>query len=341
MMHQHRWVSCVLAASLVAACGSQAGPASPASPTSPVPSSGAAVGCARTSVGLTPISDLGIGTYKGQSGGLYPDGSNVRPSFHEAEGLARARSIVPVDRDGRPDPNGRYALVSIGMSNTTQEFSVFKTLADADATRDRHLAVVDGAQGGQTAQLWSSSGCPCWTTLSDRLTSAGLSPAQVSVAWIKQADANPTSGWPAHARALEDELAAILSLLAVRFPNLRLVYLSSRIYGGYALSALNPEPYAYEGGFAVKWLIEDQLRGAGGLAYVPDGSTGGVPWIAWGPYLWADGMSPRGDGLTWACGDLTSSDGTHPSAAGQRKVADMLLNFFRTDTTARAWYLAR
>jgi hypothetical protein len=246
-----------------------------------------------------------------------------------------------MDRDGRSDPRGRYVLASLGMSNTTQEFSVFKTMADADALRDPHLMVVDGAQGGQTALLWSSAGCPCWTTLGDRLTSAGVTAAQVSVVWIKEADANPTSGWPAHARTLQDELAAILSLLSVRFPNLRLVYLSSRIYAGYALSSLNPEPYAYEGAFAVRWLIEDQLRGAGGLSYGADGSAAGVPWIAWGPYMWADGMSPRSDGLTWACSDLNSSDGTHPSTAGQRKVADMLLAFFRNDTTARAWYLAR
>jgi len=299
------------------------------------------VGCARTSVGFTPISDLGTRTYKGQAGGLYPNGSNTRPASHESAGLARARAIVPLDQDGQPDPNGQYVLVSIGMSNTTQEFSVFKTLADADPTRDRHLTIVDGAQGGQTAQAWSSAGCSCWTTLGDRLTSAGVTAAQVSVAWIKEADASPTSGWPTHASALEDELAAILSVAAVRFPNLRLVYLSSRIYGGYAVGSLNPEPYAYEGGFAVKWLIEDQLRGAGGLAYATDNSAGGVAWIAWGPYLWADGLIPRSDGLTWGCSDLSSTDGTHPSATGQRKVADMLLAFFRTDSTARAWYLNR
>jgi hypothetical protein len=64
-----------------------------------------------------------------------------------------------------------------------------------------------------------------------------------------------------------------------RFPNLRLVYVSSRIYAGYASSDLNPELYSYQGAFAVKWLIEKQM--------------GGAPWIAWGPYLWADGAIPR------------------------------------------------
>jgi hypothetical protein len=292
-------------------------------------------------VGLTPLTDLGAHSYNGEPGGLYPGGSNVRPASHETAGLARARSIVPLDRDGRPDPNGRYVLVSIGMSNTTQEFSAFRTLAGSDPGKDPHLAIVDGAQGGQTAQLWASPGCQCWSVLGDRLAAAGVTARQVSVAWIKQADANPTSGWPAYARTLKDELAAILSMLAVRFPNLRLVYLSSRIYGGYALSNLNPEPYAYESAFAVKWLVADQLQGVGGLAYDTGDSTGGVPWIAWGPYLWADGLTPRSDGLTWGCSDLTTTDGTHPSSTGQRKVAELLLSFFHTDSTARAWYLSR
>jgi len=38
---------------------------------------------------------------------------------------------------------------------------------------------------------------------------------------------------------------------------------------------------------------------------------------------------------------LAEVDGTHPGTSGQRKVADMLLTFFQTDSTARAWYLAR
>jgi len=66
-----------------------------------------------------------------------------------------------------------------------------------------------------------------------------------------------------------------------------------------------------------------------------------IPWLAWGPDLRADGTTPRSDGLTWACPDFSSSDGTHPSASGQQKVAQMLLTFFQTDSTARAWYLWR
>ena len=33
-----------------------------------------------------------------------------------------------------------------------------------------------------------------------------------------------------------------------------------------------------------------------------------------------------------------SGDGTHPSASGRQKVADMLLSFFKTDANAKTWF---
>jgi hypothetical protein len=328
----------LLVAALVAACSAGKTPTAP-SPTptpTPTPPPPDAKGCDRTSVGLTPLNDL-TGTYQGEPGGLYPGRSNVRPAGHEAAGRAIAQSIQPLDTEGRPDATGRYALVSVGMSNTTMEFSAFLQLARQDSSRNPQLAIVDGAQGGQTAKLWSNPGCQCWGVLDQRLSDAHVSARQVVAAWLKEADAGPTNGWPRYAQDLRDEQITMLQILKARFPNLQLVYLSSRIYAGYALSNLNPEPYAYESGLAVRWIIEEQLRGNPALAF--DGAAG-APWLSWGPYLWADGLRPRSDGLTWACSELSASDGTHPSSSGQAKVANLLLTFFQTDSTARWWYLA-
>lgn len=326
-----RRIHCVLAAlvaTLPVACGDEATPASP----TPDPG-GAAQGCSRTSVGFTPLTDLGASTYQGQSGGLYGGGSNAMPSSHLAAGLALAQSVQPLDASGQPDPNGRFAFISIGMSNTTQEFSRFVPLANADPQKHPRLAVVDGAQGGMTAADWLNPGCSCWAVLSSRLTQAGIAPAQVATAWVKLADRQPSTGWPAYAQTLTAETVGVLRLLKSRFPNLTLAYLSSRIYAGYATTSLNPEPYAYESGWSVRWAIAEQTAGA--LPF--NGPNAEAPWIAWGPYLWADGVRPRSDGLTWTCDEL-QADGTHPSVTGQQKVAAMVLNFVQTDPTAREWY---
>jgi lysophospholipase L1-like esterase len=315
----------------IAACSDA--PAAP-TPDGGTPPAGDQRGCSRTSVNLTPLMDLTGGSYQGEPGGLYPNGSNSIPASHLASGLELARGIEPLDANGQPSASGRYAFVSIGMSNTTQEFSAFVPLANADASRDPNLVIVDGAQGGQTAADWANPGCQCWTTLDNRLRQANVSAAQVAVVWVKLANRQPSEGWPAHARRLEDDTVVVLQRLKSRFANLRIAYLSSRIYAGYATTTLNPEPYAYQSGFSVRWTIQDQLNG--GLTFA--GTNPQAPWIAWGPYLWADGLRARSDGLTWACSEL-AADGTHPSATGRQKVAQMLVDFVRTDPTAREWYL--
>src|SRR3954464_9372408 len=72
---------------------------------------------------FVPIDDLGTGLYLGQfQGGLYPGGSNTMPAAHNAEGLARGAAVQPLNTAGQPTPTGKYVMLSIGMSNTTQEY---------------------------------------------------------------------------------------------------------------------------------------------------------------------------------------------------------------------------
>jgi len=291
--------------------------------------------------GFRPLTELGTEKYKGFPGALYPDGANQRPAEHEAAGVALAKQIQPLDAGGSPDPAGRIVLLSIGMSNATQEFSTFKRLADPDPDRNPLLVIVDGAQGGQTAARImdpETTGRQFWNVVDQRLKAAGVAPAQVQAAWIKEADANPRDPFPGHARTLQRELVAIVQHMRQRYPNLKVVYLSSRIYGGYARTPLNPEPFAYETGFAVKWLIEDQIRGDPALNFDPARGPAKAPWLSWGPYLWANGTVKRADGLFYEEDDL-GGDGTHPSPRGCQKVARLLLEFFKSDTTARPWFL--
>lgn len=275
---------------------------------------------ARESTGMTPLCDLGTGKYKGEEGGLYPGGGNVPPAAHRKAGLAAAHAVAPVD--------GSIVLLSIGMSNTTQEFSMFQKLAAAEPGINPRLRIVDGAQGGQTAAITARPEANFWKVVDRRMAAAGATASQVQVVWLKQANAQPSQPFPAEAKKLKADLVATLENLRKRYPNLKLVYFSSRIYGGYAATPLNPEPHAYETAFAVKWLIADQIAGEAPRS----------PWLGWGPYLWADGMKGRKDGMIWTRDDL-GPDGTHPSMAGREKVARQLLEFFKTDATAKVWFL--
>jgi hypothetical protein len=319
-----------------------------------------AANCEGTSTGLSPIDELGADLYLGQfQGGLYPGGLNSMPASHFAAGRARADAVRPLDAQGQPAENSKIVLLSIGMSNTTQEFcSAAGTLpcdpwtfmgqaAVHPAVDQTALVIVNGARGGQTASTWDDPADANYDRIRDLLLAQGLSEAQVQAVWVKVANPQPTASLPdpaADAYALLESMGAIARTLRVRYPNVRTLFLSSRIYAGYASTALNPEPYAYESGFAVKWLIEAQIRQmesgiidplAGDLNY-----NTAAPWVSWGPYLWGDGLTARLNGLIWECDDL-QSDGTHPAQSGEEKVGTMLLDFFLNSSFTSTWFRTR
>ncbi len=298
------------------------------------------VGCSQTSVGFVPLTDLGTALHMGASGGLYPDGQNTPPADHLAAGLAQAQASQPLAADGSPSDDGKIGFISVGMSNAALEFNAFLRLANDDPAKNDSVVIVNGAQGGWTSnKLAEDPNAEYWQVLDQRLTDNGLTPDQVQVVWLKEARGGvKNEPFPQEPQILQAQLQTIVQTIQARYPNVKIVYLASRIYGGYATGPLNPEPIAYHSGFAVKWLIEAQINDEPQLNYDPAQGEVTAPWLAWGPYFWADGLTPRSDGLTWAC-DEFADDGTHPGDPARDKVANMLLDFFKTDETARVWFL--
>jgi hypothetical protein len=251
-------------------------------------------------------------------------------------------------------------LLSLGFSNTSQEFCghdaatggctpwSFAGRAAADAlVNHAAVALVDGAVHGRPADAWTAADLPAYDRIRDEaLADAGLTEAQVQAAWVKVNNRAPAASLPdpeAEAFRLVGQYGALLRAARVRYPNLRQVFFSSRLYAGYARLGLHPEPWAYESGFGVKWALEAQIQQmktgqvdarAGDLAY-----DGAAPWAAWGPYLWAAGATPRADGLCWRETDF-GEDGTHPARGAESRVGALLLDFFKTSAYTREWFLA-
>jgi hypothetical protein len=306
--------------------------------------------CNAVSSGFIPISDLGTGTFTNawnQSwvGGLYPNGSNILPQNHKSQGLQMVSQVIPRSANGSPDPvNGKIGWLSIGMSNTTQETQKFIPTASAFPNINPFLVLVDGAQGGQTASIISSPWHPnyatFWNTVANRLSSAGISSHQVQVIWFKEADqASKYNSVQAYYDSLMIMIPRSLNELKSRFPNAVLCYMASRISARYATTALNPEPYSYYTGWAVKHVIEQQINNDPKLQF--NGTSPNSPWLSWGIYMWSDGNTPQSSNtkIFWSCPGDFQSDGTHPSSSGAQKVADLLLDFFSTDSTATPWFL--
>lgn len=293
-----------------------------------------------------PLNDLGDAAYvrmDGQAtdytGGLYPNGLNLRPAEHEAAGANLSSQIRPLDVNGAPDDGaGKIGILSIGMSNAQQEFQAFMDLAAADEAINPRLVFVNGALGGQTAEKWVDPEARPWVEVEARLARFEISPLQIQVAWIKQT-LTRGGAFPDQALALQADIETIVQNLKSLFPNLKIAFLSSRTRSYTYERGLSPEPNAFETGFAVKWLIEKQINGHPGLNYDPARGEVKAPYLTWGPYLWIDGENPRSDGQVWLAEDMTQ-DCTHPSTHGQKKVADMLMTFFKTDLLTTAWFLA-
>ncbi|MBI3620285.1 hypothetical protein HY214_04045 [Candidatus Roizmanbacteria bacterium] len=314
----------------------------------------------------TPLMDLGNQTYLGFGGGLYPNGSNAVPAAGDSAGKMRSSAILPLDGNGVATSGGQIVMLSIGMSNTSYEFcgnstgctttaqaaNSFMGQAEANPSVNHvNLKILNGALALQDASKWTSPTLPAYNYVRDSvLTPAGVTEKQVQVVWLRDADAFQTvslsGGSGADAYTLENEMGQVVRAAKVRYPNLQMVFLSNMTYGGYSTGSLNPEPYAYENGFGIKWLIQaqlDQMANGGTVVDARAGdlnyNTGVAPWVAWGPDLWADGITPRSDGFTWLAEDVRS-DGIHPSASGIGKVAGLLMNYFTKSPYTSAWFMA-
>ena len=340
--------------------------------TTPSPTATPSCSCSPTPVPTpqpnTPLNDLGQGTYtrdgESEQGGLYPDGSNQRPMDHDIAGQAIAAAIRPRGPDGSPTPaarGGKIGLLALGMSHAAKEFSGgFASVDDAfmkrangevpldhpDKAKSDSVVLASGALGGCTAPDWADPSNSCWEYATTQVIDAGLSPSQVQVVWMEHAQKGPSGEFRESAHLLQGFLTDISQNIIQKFPNCQIAFLSSRTHAYTTTLRQNPEPYAYEAGFANKWTIEAQIDGDPDLCFKnpndPDSCPDGVkaPYLCWGSYHWADGPNPRSDFKTWDCSDVVR-DWSHPNACGVHKVADQLLAFFETNPIATPWYLRK
>src|SRR5262249_22258998 len=203
--------------------------------------------------------------YKAEGGGLKAGGKKAPPETHQRAAGEALKKITPLDAQGKPSPDGKIVFISLGMSNTYGEFAMFKEIADRDPQKSPDVLLVNCAVGGAGVSSWAKPGSGTWKTVADRLKEAGVTPDQVQVAWVRRAAPGPSPDTVPleYAGKVKEDIAASLAITRSTFPNLRVAYLSSRIYGGYNIAGIrrvNPEPFAYETAFSVRWVIQDQIE---------------------------------------------------------------------------------
>jgi hypothetical protein len=266
--------------------------------------------------------------------GLYPDGGNDIPKAHQQAGVRAAAAIRPLDAAGKPDEqNGKIIGLVLGHSNCQMYFTALQEHLRQHAARlNPRFEMLNAAVGGQQLPEIHQLKGPVWNRAATLLSRPGYSPQQVQVLFLHttyhgagNAQKRPPGPFPQTMQRMQKDLAEVLEHCLKTYPNLRLAYLTCdgfRHFTGY-------EPHVWQEAFALKWLIESQVRGEEGTAFEDrPGQPRRLPWLQWGPYIWDN---------TWDMSYFT--DGVHPAPKAREIFVRKYMEYLSADPVARGWLL--
>ncbi|MGB4929409.1 MAG: hypothetical protein WBP43_05525, partial [Chitinophagales bacterium] len=195
--------------------------------------------CENTSTGNIPISEIGPGFFMGYQGGLYPEGSNTMPMVHAQAGKNIGNSIKPLNEAGEVDfENGKVVFVAFGASTAGNTFNTFKsTVNNTPDLYNPCLKFVNLCLGGKGLEsMVPPHNNLLWAYITDTLmVDAEISKEQVQIGWIKTASKDDSiPEFPMQADSLYDKYIPTIQRMKENFPNLKILYMSSHAYGGYA-----------------------------------------------------------------------------------------------------------
>lgn len=259
--------------------------------------------------------------------GLY-DGTNDPP--HVQAGMEAARRIQKLDAAGLPSTTGKRGVWFSGMSNWNQILDMYFSFYKLLYPRSRWLSQLNCAYGGwDIYRMVVGEPEEYWRKVNVRLTRANVHPNQVQVALIKNSLANRNI-INNHREEFKTYLLLWIDRIKRTFPNLQQLFIHAANYSGYAgEGAPRTEPNAFIEGVVIREVVLEHLQDT-------------KPWIAWGPYFWANGMIPRDyDSLFWTCFHFLEKDGVHPSDETKSIIARMLMDFLSNKEFTKEWWLPR
>lgn len=263
--------------------------------------------------------------------GLYPGATNEIPEEHRKAGDRIAAALRPLDANGNPDEKeGRILALVMGHSNCHMYFEALgRYLHERAAELHPRFELLNAAVGGQQLPQIVQLQGPVWDRARELTTRQGYSPQQVQVLFLhttyhgaRNHDRTPPGPFPETMRRMQRDLATVLQHCLHRYPNLRIAYLTCdgfRHFTGF-------EPHVWQEAFAVKWLVESQIKQEAGTEF--KGEKRRLPWLEWGPYIWDN---------TWDESYFT--DGVHPAPKALSIFVDKYWQHLCRDSVAKLWLL--
>lgn len=283
--------------------------------------------CEAPNTGLTPFLDLQTGSYLGYQAGLYPGGTNILTGPHLKSGKTIAKGIKPLDGDGNVNyGDGVVLFAGFGPSvpghiygKVVEHIRTPSINYDLNPCLDAINLCVGGKDIGYATD--DSTTEDYWELLVQKVYDVGYTPEQVQIGWMYFNTKGLTVPPVFPDKSLETMELDILFINRAKefFPNLKIVYWSSRHFGGYADTDIVEyyslaEPTSYQNSWTVKWLIEAQINNTEPrLQY--KGANPKSPYILWGPNFWCDGDIKRFyDNKKYTCElSFDADDGYHLS----------------------------
>ncbi|MBP7400302.1 MAG: hypothetical protein KA954_11990 [Chitinophagales bacterium] len=249
-------------------------------------------------------------------GGLYRGGSNDPPAFYQTQ----------LDDANISLDNGEVVFLGLGASSPERELNTLMNIVYPEITdRNTDLVFVNGNKGGTTIEKMLDNWNQYFSgTIEPALKSKGVTASEVDIIWLKSASVDPIT--QTADQYVADKMPywiQVIGLINTKFPNCKIIYLSSKHWGTLEKHA---EPEAYYTSLIMKEIIDERINGeiSGAL-------------IAWAhPFHTGGSGIANSYGHIWYNSDL-ENDGVHPTAAAQIKVANYMDSWYR-NTSAKYWW---
>lgn len=281
------------------------------------------------------LNDLETFTqYRGNLGGLYLNNSNEPSKDQQILIQNQLKKVKPLDKTGKSKENGKIGFVYIGDPYTQGEFKEIADYVRLNSEINKNLVLIDGALQTQNTEKWNKSSFP-WGELSKQLQESKITPPQVQVFWVNFSSDEYTGNFSDDNIAYRESVTGIIQKALSKYPNTKVVYLSSPRYAGFSENRDFQEPSAYEAGFGVRDIIGAQENGS---LVLGENNTkiSSEAALVWGPYIW-NPSTEGGQDFSYARNNY-AADGITLLPVGKQRYSVDVVNFFRDYEFSKSWF---
>lgn len=275
-----------------------------------------------------PLNDPSLFYYNGQASGLYPWGNALDDNDYKNAYMDACAAVHPKNAAGENSDDGKTVLLAIGGSTPGIMYNGLISAQSHEPGFGEDLVTINAGMNGKDLSELRNPGDSYWSDVDELLSGSGVTAQQVEVIFCIEDNLKITDTTFTRVDSVKLSYIAVLEVIREKFPNCKLFYVGDRGYTGYATDPQHYEPIGYLNGWSVKYLVQDYI----------DGAINSTPVVTWLDYYWANGTTPRWDGLQYLLSDFAEPDYIH---LHQFKADELMMGThqrLRNDAGAQLWY---